>query len=99
MRQPISLADYLTSRYVVEPMRLLDYCLINDGGVAMILTAGDRAHDHPKPPVHVLGVAQRAQLGELRLPARGLLGRRDPRGRRPRPRPRPTASATTSTRS
>ncbi|QZS59519.1 thiolase family protein [Rhodococcus opacus] len=68
MRKPISLADYLTSRYVVEPMRLLDYCLINDGGVAMILTAGDRAHDHPKPPVHVLGIAQRAQLGNSDFP-------------------------------
>lgn len=62
MRKPVSLQDYLSSRYIVEPMHLLDYCLINDGGVAMILTAADRAHDHRKPPVHVLGVAQRAQL-------------------------------------
>jgi acetyl-CoA acetyltransferase len=62
MRTPVSLEDYLSSRYVVEPMHLLDYCLINDGGVAMILTSGDRAGDHPKPPVPVLGVAQRAQL-------------------------------------
>jgi acetyl-CoA acetyltransferase len=62
MRKPISLPDYLSSRYVVEPMHLLDYCLINDGGVAMVLTAADRADDHPKRPVHVLGVAQRAQL-------------------------------------
>lgn len=62
MRSPVSLQDYLTSRYIVEPMHLLDYCLINDGGVALILTAGDRAEDHPRPPVHVLGVAQRGQL-------------------------------------
>lgn len=62
MRTPLSLSDYLNSRYVVEPMHLFDYCLVNSGGVAMILTAGDRARDHPKPPVHVLGVAQRAHL-------------------------------------
>lgn len=62
MRGPLSIDDYMTSRYIVEPMRLFDYCLINDGGVAMILSAEDRAHDHPKSPVHILGTAQRAQL-------------------------------------
>lgn len=62
MRSPISVKDYLDSRYIVEPMHLLDYCLINDGGVALILTSGDRAGDHPRPGVHVLGAAQRGQL-------------------------------------
>ncbi|WP_103380679.1 thiolase family protein [Pseudonocardia dioxanivorans] len=62
MRKPVSLEDYLGSRYVVEPMHLLDYCLINDGGVAMIITDAERAHDHRHPPVRVLGAAQRAQL-------------------------------------
>ncbi|MFC9840271.1 thiolase family protein [Rhodococcus sp. NPDC127530] len=62
MRGPLSIDDYMTSRYIVEPMRLFDYCLINDGGVAMILSAVDRAHDHPKPPVHILGTAQLAEL-------------------------------------
>ncbi|GAA1848958.1 thiolase family protein [Pseudonocardia ailaonensis] len=62
MRTPVSLEDYLTSRYVVEPMHLLDYCLINDGGVALVLTSRERARDLPRPVVPVLGLAQRAQL-------------------------------------
>lgn len=62
MRKPVSLEDYLASRYIVEPMHLLDYCLINDGGVALVLTAAEAAVDHPKPPVYVLGAAQTGQL-------------------------------------
>jgi acetyl-CoA acetyltransferase len=68
MRKPISLEDYLSSRFVVEPMRLFDYCLINDGGAAMILTVPEAAPDHPRPPVYVLGAAQAAQLVESDFP-------------------------------
>jgi acetyl-CoA acetyltransferase len=62
MRKPVSLDDYLSSRYVVEPLHLLDYCLINDGGVALVMTAADAAPDFPRPPVYVLGFAQTGQL-------------------------------------
>ena len=62
MRKPVSMQDYLTSRYVVEPLHLLDYCLINDGGVALILTVPEAAADHPRSPVYVLGAAQQGQL-------------------------------------
>lgn len=68
MRKPVSLEDYLASRFVVEPMHLLDYCLINDGGAAMVLTVPEAAPDHPKPPVYVLGAAQSAQLVESDFP-------------------------------
>ena len=67
-RQPLALEDYLAARYIVEPLRLLDYCQINDGGVALVLTTADRAHDLPKRPVHVLGAAQRARLTGSDLP-------------------------------
>ena len=68
MRKPMTLDDYLASRYICEPLRLLDYCLINDGGVAMILTAGDRAKDFKQPPVYVRGLAQVSRLAQGELP-------------------------------
>lgn len=43
MRKVITLEDYLASRYIVEPLHLYDYTIVNDGGVAMIMTSADRA--------------------------------------------------------
>ena len=62
MRDPFTLADYHASRYVCEPLHLLDYCLINDGGVAMILTSAKRAKDLAKPPVYIRGFGQAAKF-------------------------------------
>ncbi|MEU4842334.1 thiolase family protein [Nocardia testacea] len=68
MRKPVSLEEYRSSRFVVEPLHLLDYCLINDGGAAMILTVPEAASDHLRPPVFVLGAAQAGQLVESDFP-------------------------------
>lgn len=57
-RQPFSLDDYLAARFICEPLRLLDYCLINDGAVAMIITSAERARDLRQPPVYIRGAAQ-----------------------------------------
>ncbi|HEY5899771.1 MAG TPA: thiolase family protein [Burkholderiales bacterium] len=64
LRTPITVADHQASRFICEPLRLLDYCQINDGGVAMILTTADRAGDLPKRPVYVRGFAQASSLAE-----------------------------------
>jgi acetyl-CoA acetyltransferase len=53
MREPITMEDYLNSRFVTEPLRLLDYCLISDGGVCIIVSSADRARDMPHPPVYI----------------------------------------------
>jgi acetyl-CoA acetyltransferase len=57
MRKPMDIDAYLAARYVCEPLRLFDYCLVNDGGVCLIMTRPDRAADLAQPPVYVSGFA------------------------------------------
>jgi acetyl-CoA acetyltransferase len=52
---PITLDDYLASRYVAEPLRLYDCCVISDGATAFVMTRPDRAKDAPGPSVNVKG--------------------------------------------
>ncbi|UFN48427.1 thiolase family protein [Roseomonas sp. OT10] len=58
MRQRITIEDYMSSRYVCEPLHLFDYCLINDGGVAMILAEAERAKRICERPVFIEGVGR-----------------------------------------
>ncbi|MGH3303156.1 MAG: thiolase C-terminal domain-containing protein, partial [Streptosporangiaceae bacterium] len=46
------------SRWIAEPLRLLDCCLVSNGGIAVIVTTAERAAGLAQPPVHVLGWAQ-----------------------------------------
>ena len=59
MKKPITIEDHEAARPIVEPLRLLDYCLINDGAVCLILTTADRAKDAAKPPVLISGFGGR----------------------------------------
>jgi acetyl-CoA acetyltransferase len=58
MRQPITIEDHQASRWVVEPLHLLDCCLISDGGVCVIVTSAERARDLRQPPVFIRGIGQ-----------------------------------------
>jgi acetyl-CoA acetyltransferase len=40
-RTPITIDDVLNSRMIAYPFRLLQCCLVTDGGGALILVAGD----------------------------------------------------------
>jgi acetyl-CoA acetyltransferase len=68
MRTPFTLEEYRAARFICEPLRLLDYCLINDGGVAMILTSAERARDLRKPAVYVRGFSQASALAGSTFP-------------------------------
>lgn len=67
MRKRITQEDYLAAKYICEPLRLFDYCMINDGGVALIVTTADRARSMAnrtakhvtKPPVYIQGIGRR----------------------------------------
>jgi acetyl-CoA acetyltransferase len=57
-REPFTLDDYFASKWVVEPLRLLDCCPVTDGGGAIIVTSLERARDLAEPPAVILGVGQ-----------------------------------------
>jgi len=61
MQKPLTMEAYLKSRFICYPLRLFDYCLINDGGVCLIVTTAERAKDMKKPPVYLMGTAQVGQ--------------------------------------
>ena len=58
MKKPMTLDDYLRSRWVAEPLRLFDCCPNTDGGGACIVTSLERARDLSKRPVRIVGAGQ-----------------------------------------
>ena len=57
-RDPITVADVLGSRMIAYPFRLLQCCLVTDGGGALILTSAERAKDFPTRPVYIVGTGE-----------------------------------------
>jgi acetyl-CoA acetyltransferase len=63
---PITVEDVLNSRMIAYPFRLLQCCLVTDGGGALILVAAERARDFPQSlplatnrgPVYLLGTGE-----------------------------------------
>ncbi|MBI2723960.1 MAG: thiolase family protein [Chloroflexi bacterium] len=64
-REPITLDDYRASRWVAEPLHLLDCCLVSNGGVAVIVSRAEEAPALRQPPAYILGMGQ-GHPGDLR---------------------------------
>ncbi len=67
MKKPITIDDHEAARRIVAPLGLLDYCLINDGAVCIILTTNDRAKDCRKAPVQISGIGARDEYRESNI--------------------------------
>ena len=68
MRTPITVEDHESARFITAPLRLLDYCLINDGAVCLILTKAERAGDFAQPKVLVSGFGAREAFRGSSIP-------------------------------
>ncbi|MHB1774898.1 MAG: lipid-transfer protein [Acidimicrobiales bacterium] len=62
--KPITLEDHQQSRWIVEPLRLLDCCQETDGGQALVVTSLERARDLRQPPAVVRAAAQGSGDGQ-----------------------------------
>jgi len=62
--KPITIDDHQNSRWIVEPLHLLDCCQESDGGVAFIVTTAERAKDLGGTPVIIEAAAQGASYDQ-----------------------------------
>lgn len=56
--KPLTFPGYLESRMIASPLRLPDFCIEIDGGVAIVVAAMDLARDATRKPVEILAASQ-----------------------------------------
>ncbi|WP_018800841.1 lipid-transfer protein [Salinispora arenicola] len=57
-QRPITLAEHQASRWIAEPLRLLDCCQESDGAVAVVVASAEHAADLPATPAVIAAAAQ-----------------------------------------
>lgn len=55
--KPMTMADYMASKWITWPYKLLDCSLETDGAGAFVMTTAERAKDLKQKPVYVSGIA------------------------------------------
>jgi acetyl-CoA acetyltransferase len=66
-RRPITLAEHQASRWIVEPLHLLDCCQESDGAVAIVVTRADRARHLRQRPALIRAAAQGAADDQMNM--------------------------------
>jgi acetyl-CoA acetyltransferase len=57
-REPITIEQVLASKLIASPLRMLDCCLISDGGAALVVSSREAAADARGKAVEILGAGQ-----------------------------------------
>src|SRR5712691_5667918 len=78
------------------PFRLLQCCLVTDGGGALILVSAERACDFPQKPVYLLGTGESVETPMVSQ-MEDFTSSRGSASAAPRPLPRPASRTKTST--
>jgi acetyl-CoA acetyltransferase len=71
---PLTLEEYLSAPYIVEPFRAYDHCIPADAAFCIILSSASRAKDGPQRPVYLRGMQVSTSGRENFLFARTGLG-------------------------